>query len=134
VLFGVHHVETGYRLFLERRRPRGEDIRAFLYVVRRHHPGLPIPMALDKVSSHKGGASRALAEELGIELLWLPKRSPRRNPADHLWRHGTEDKCANHQYRSIEEQVRAFMEYLYGLGPTEALLRAGAFSDDSWNW
>lgn len=134
VLFGVLNVETGYRLFLERRRQRGDDFRAFLRVVRGHHPGRPICMVLDEDSSHTAGASQALAGELGIDLLWLPKRSPHLNPVDHLWRHGKEVKCANHQYDSIDEQVQSFTEYLYGLSPTEALLKAGALSDDFWIW
>src|SRR5439155_9697925 len=122
VLFGVLNIDTGYRLFLERRHQRGEDFRAFLGVVRQHHPGRPIALVLDEDSSHTAAASRARADRLGIELLWLPKRSPHLNPVDHLWRHGKEVTCGNHQYGSIEEQVQSFTAYLYGLTPDQALL------------
>ena len=53
---------------------------------------------------------------------------------DHLWRHGKEVVCGNHQYGSIEEQVQRFTGYLYGLTPDEALLKAGVLSDDFWIW
>ena len=134
VLFGVLNIDTGYRLFLERRHQRGADFRAFLGVVRQHHPGRHVALVLDEDSSHTAGASRARADRLGIELLWLPKRSPHLNPVDHLWRHAKEVVCGNHQYGSIEEQVERFTEYLYGLTPDQALLKAGALSDDFWIW
>ena len=132
VLFGVLNIDTGYRLFLHRPHQRGADFRAFLQVVRRQYRGRHIAMVLDEDSSHTAGASRAVAAELGIELLWLPKRSPHLNPMDHLWRHGKEVKCVNHQYASIEEQVQRFTEYLDGLTPEQALLKAGVLSDDFW--
>ena len=85
--------------------------------MRQRYRGRYVAMVLDEDSSHTAGASRALAEGLGIELLWLPKRSPHLNPVDHLWRHGKEVKCGNHQYGSIEEQAQRFTEYLDSLTP-----------------
>ncbi len=134
VLFGVLNIETGYRLFLERRQQRGEDFRVFLEAIRQHHPGRHIALVLDEDRSHTAGASQARAEALGIEMLWLPKRSPHLNPMDHLWRHGKEVICGNHQYDSIQEQVERFAEYLKSLTPVEALVKAGALSDDFWIW
>jgi transposase len=134
VLFGALNIDTGYRVFLAREHQRGADFRAFLRLVRQRYRGWHVAMVLDEDSSHTAGASRALAGELGIELLWLPKRSPHLNPVDHLWRHGKEVKCGNHQYGSIEEQVERFTEYLDGLTPEEALVKAGVLSDDFWIW
>src|SRR5205823_9588147 len=84
VLFGAINLETGRRVLLARRRGRGEDFRAFLGEVRRLYRGRPVALLLDEDSSHTAAASRARAEELGVELLWLPKRSPHLNPMDHL--------------------------------------------------
>jgi len=97
VLFGALNLRTGHRLFLVRRRQCGVDQQAFLGEIRRHYPGRHVVLLLDEDSSHTAGGSRALAEELDIELLWLPKRSPHFNPMDHRWRHGKEVKSANHQ-------------------------------------
>ncbi len=132
VLFGVLNIETGYRLLLARKRQRGEDFRYFLRTVRHYYRGWHIAMVLDEDPSHTAGPSQDLAAELGIELLWLPKRSPHLNPLDHLWRHGKEVKCGNHQYDSIDDQVKRFTEYLCGLTPEETLRKAGVLSDDFW--
>ena len=130
VLFGALNSDTGHRVLLAREHQRGADFRAFLRLVRQRYRGRYVAVVLDEGSSHTAAASRALAGELGIELLWLPKRSPRLNPVGHLWRHGKEVKCGNHQYGPIEEQVESFTEYLYSLTPEQALLKAGALSDD----
>ena len=73
-----------------------------------------------------------MRDELGIELLWLPKRSPHLNPMDHLWRHGKEVLSANYQYASIDTQVDWFIAYLDGLSAYEALTKAGIFAKDFW--
>ena len=132
VLFGAINLETGRRVLLARRRGRGEDFRAFLGEVRRLYRGRPVALLLDEDSSHTAAASRARAEELGVELLWLPKRSPHLNPMDHLWRHAKEVMSANHQYASIDAQVEQFIDYLSGLSAYEALKKAGIFSKDFW--
>jgi transposase len=134
VLFGALNIDTGYRVFLAREHQRGADFRAFLRLVRQRYRGRYVALVLDEDSSHTAGASQALAGALGIELLWLPKRSPHLNPVDHLWRHGKEVTCGNHQYGSIEEQVERFTAYLDSLTPEQALLKAGVLSDDFWIW
>jgi DDE superfamily endonuclease len=132
VLFGALNIDTGNRLFLARKRHRGEDFRAFLEAVNRHYRGWHVALLLDEDSSHTAAASQALAVVLGIDLWWLPKRSPHLNPMDHLWRHGKEVICANRQYDSIEDQVERFETYLYSLMPAEALRKAGVLSPDFW--
>src|SRR5205807_8635964 len=114
VLFGALNLRTGHRVFLPRRQQRGADQQAFLGEIRRHYPGGHVALLLDEDSSHTAGASQELADELDIELLGLPKRSPHLNPMDHLWRHGKEVKSVNHQYDSIETQVEQFIDYLAG--------------------
>ena len=132
MLFGAVNLETGHRLLLARRHGRGEDFRAFLEEVRRSYRGRHVALLLDEDSSHTAAASRAKAAALGVELLWLPKRSPHLNPMDHLWRHGKEVKLANHQYDSIDGQVEQFIGYLGGLSAAEALVKAGIWSKDFW--
>jgi DDE superfamily endonuclease len=132
VIFGSINVRTGSRLLLEQKYHRGENFQAFLEFVHSHYRGWRVTMVLDEDSSHTAHASTALADWLGIELLWLPKRSPHLNPMDHLWRHGKEIICANWQYPSIEDQVESFFLYLYGLTPSEALHKAGVLSGNFW--
>jgi DDE superfamily endonuclease len=132
VLFGALNLRTGHRVFLARERQRAVDCQAFLEELRRHYPAWHMALLLDEDSSHTAGASQGLADELDIELLWLPKRDPHSNPMDHLWRHGKEVKAANHQYDSIDTQVERFIGYLGGLSREEALRKAGVLSDDFW--
>ena len=132
VLFGSINVWTGHRLFLTRQQGRGPDCEAFLDEIHEHYRGWHVALLLDEDSSHTAHGSLALADWLGMELLWLPKRSPHLNPMDHLWRHGKEVICGNWQYHSIENQVESFFLYLYGLTPREALHKAGVLSGDFW--
>jgi hypothetical protein len=41
-------------------------------------------MLLDEDPSHTAKGSVRLAAELGVRLVWLPKRCPELNPLDHL--------------------------------------------------
>ena len=132
VLFGAINARTAARLFLARRRQRGEDFRAFLRLVRRHYRGWHVALVLDEDSSHTARASRGLAAALGIELLWLPKRSPHLNPMDHLWRHAKGVVCANRQHRAIDEEVERFTDFLRGLSAAEAFTKSGMWSQDFW--
>jgi hypothetical protein len=47
VLFGVLNIETGYRLFLERKNQKGVDFQAFLHLVRGQYRGWYIAMVRD---------------------------------------------------------------------------------------
>lgn len=132
VLFGGLNIRTGHRLLLPRKRQRGEDFRAFLELAREHWRSWDLVLLWDEDSSHTAQASAERAEALGVELLWLPKRSPHLNPMDHLWRDGKAVKAANWQYAAIDLQVERFMGYLAGLSATEALRKAGLLSEDCW--
>ena len=132
VLFGAINLETGRRLLLASQRQRGVAFEDFLEEIRYFYRGRHVALLLDEDSSHTAEDSQDTADELGIELLWLPKRSPHLNPMDHLWRHGKEVLSANHQYASIDTQVDWFIAYLDGLSAYEALTKAGIFSKDFW--
>ena len=105
VVFGTLNIETGHRLFLARQRQRSEDFRAFLPVVARHYRGRSVALLLDEDPSHTAQASLALAYELGMQLMWLPKRCPELNGMDHLWGHGKDHVCANRQYDDIDAET-----------------------------
>jgi hypothetical protein len=56
-----------------------------LLLVARHYHGRPVALLLDEDPSRTSQASQALAAELGVRLLWLPKRCPELNGMDHLY-------------------------------------------------
>jgi len=132
VVFGTLNLDTGHRLFLVRRRQRGDDFRAFLPVIGRHYRGWQVALILDEDPSHTAQGSQDLAADLGIRLIWLPKRCPELNGMDHLWGHGKDHVCANRQYAGIDEEAERFVRYLRGLSNAEALRQAGILSEDFW--
>src|SRR3954465_13009241 len=132
VVFGTINIDTGHRLFLARPRQRGEDFRAFLQIIRPHYRGWHVALLLDEDPSHTAGGSQDLAVEMGIELIWLPKRCPELNGMDHLWGHGKDHLCANRQYAGIDEEAVRFVGFLGGLSNREALQQAGILSEDFW--
>jgi DDE superfamily endonuclease len=132
VVFGTLNIATGHRLFLARPRQRSEDFRAFLAFVTRHYRGRPVALLLDEDPSHTAQASQALAAELGIRLIWLPKRCPQLNGMDHLWGHGKDHVCANRSYDDLDVEVQRFIAYLQGLSNRDALRQAGILSQDFW--
>jgi transposase len=132
VVFGALNLRTGTRLFLTRRRQRGDDFRAFLRLLRHHYRGWPVALLLDEDPSHTAAASRSLALNWGWRLLWLPKRAPELNPVDTLWGQGKDVISANRQYRSVEEQALRFVAYLDSLSNREALHTAGVLSERFW--
>jgi hypothetical protein len=131
-VFGTINPDTGRRLFLVRRRQRGADFRALLTAVRRQYRGWQVTLLLDEDSSHTAKHSVFWSELMGIELQWLPKRSPELNPLEALWGHGKDRVCANRQYESIDEEAERFVAFLTGLSNAEALKLSGIHSGNFW--
>jgi transposase len=59
---------------------------ALLRKIRRYHPDIEITLILDNVRYQHSREVTALADELGIELLYLPAYSPNLNLIERLWR------------------------------------------------
>jgi len=132
VVFGTINIATGHRLFLARNRQRSEDFQALLLIVARRYRGRTVALLLDEDPSHTAQASQALADKLGIRLIWLPKRCPELNGMDHLWGHGKDHMCADRQYADLDAEVERFVTYLRGLSNRDALRQAGLLSPDFW--
>jgi hypothetical protein len=123
---------TGKRLFLVRDRQRAADFQAFLTLLHHHYRGWHVALLLDEDSSHTARGSEDLASEFGIRLIWLPKRSPKLNPMDHLWGDAKDEISANKQYATVDDQVSRFLQYLTALTAGQALHKAGVLSDHFW--
>jgi transposase len=132
VVFGAMQVCTGRRIMMVSPRQRADDFQAFLEVLHRHYRRwLPV-LLLDEDPSHTAEESLEAAEDLGIELLFLPRRYPELNAMDQLWRRTKPMISANRQYDTIEEQADRFVYYLLALDRQEALIKAGLRSPDFW--
>jgi DDE superfamily endonuclease len=132
VVFGCMNLMTGHRVFLVREKQYAIDFQAFLREVRRRYDGRRVVMLLDADSSHTARASRTLARQLNIRLLWLPTRSPELNPMDTLWGQAKDAICVNTQYTGIDEQADAFIAHVSGLSNREALRTSGVLSKHFW--
>lgn len=133
VVFGCMNVATGHRLFQVRHHQRAEDFQAFLHQVRRQYRGRQVTVLLDGNKSHTENASQDVVDQLGMRLLWLPKRAPELNPMDTLWGQGKDAICANKQYTSIDEQTASFIEHVSGLSNAQALQTSGVLSKHFWS-
>ena len=132
VIFGAMNLSTGHRLFLARDRQKASDFQAFLEVVHHHYRAWSVALLLDEDPSHTAKSSVALAAELNITLIWLPKRAPELNPIDTLWGQAKDAMSANKQYASFDEQVERFLAYLCSLTNREALRAAGVCAPNFW--
>jgi transposase len=61
------------------------------------NPGIPITLVLDNARYQRCRLVQDLAEELGIELLFLPSYSPNLNLIERLWKF-VKSECLNGKY------------------------------------
>lgn len=133
VLFGAINVRTGARVVLVRKRARAEDAQEFLRLLRRHYRSAgTIWLLADRASAHTQGGTQALAQQLGIRLLWLPKQASELNPMDHLWRELKRLVAANRQAESIEALAAQAVDWVLGLPARIARRKAGMGSPRFW--
>ena len=132
VLFGAIHVLSGHRLTLVQKRQRAGEFQDFLDVLRWHYRGWHPVLLLDEDSAHTAEETLGVAEDLDIELLSLPKRVPKFNGMDQLWRRAKATVSANKQYESIDEHADRFVRHVLRLSPHDALRKAGILSEDFW--
>jgi transposase len=132
VLFATINMRTGHRISMHRARMRQEDFQYFLRLVRRRYGRRTVWMLLDEAPCHKAKRSLALAAQLDIRFIFLPKQCSELNAMDQLWKELKGQISANYQYASIEEHVRQAEEWLMSLARREALLKAGVLSKNHW--
>ena len=131
-VFGVLNPRTGARLCSVRHRNRAEDFRSFLHQVRACYKRWSIFMILDQASSHTAKKTQAEAKALRIELAWLPTACPELNPNELLWSKGKQNVSANRTFATVDQQARAFVQYLLALTPTQARKASGVMSPTFW--
>jgi hypothetical protein len=132
VLFGALNVSNGRRLLLRRARACAADFQAFLRHLRRHYPGRPLWLLLDRAPCHEALKSQRLASALGVELLWLPKQCAELNAMDQLWKELKRLMAANRQFHTVDQGADYAEQWLLGLSPRQALRKAGVLSEDFW--
>jgi DDE superfamily endonuclease len=132
VLFGTINPRTGHRIVLCRPNMRQEHFQAFLPLLRHSYPGREIWLLLDEAPCHIAPKSQALAEDLNIVLIWLPKQCSELNAMDQLWRELKDNISANYQFKDIEEHAAMAEHWILSLSKSEALVKAGVLSKNFW--
>ena len=132
VLFGAINLRTGHRVVLRRPTMQQAHFQAFLRLLREAYPGRQLALLLDEAPGHRAARSLALATQLDMVLIWLPKQCSELNAMDQLWRELKGHISANYQYPTIEEHAAAAEQWLRSLTPTEALRKAGIRSKNFW--
>jgi hypothetical protein len=133
-LFGALDVRTGRRVLLRRAHARAADFQSFLRHLRHvcYRRGQPLWLLLDKAPCHVAAGSVALAAELNITLLWLPRQCSELNAMDHLWRHLNTDLAANRQRPTINALAAQAETWTLALSRQQTLRKAGLLSKNCW--
>jgi transposase len=133
VLFGALNVCTGHRVVLIGKKAGGADTRAFFTELRRRYRQAGrIWLLLDRASAHTDRKTVALAAELSIELVWLPKQWPEWNAMDQLWKELKRLIAANRQAASIEALAAEVADWVLTLSNRDALRKASILSPNFW--
>lgn len=97
----------------------------FLKIVRKSHAaGERIHMIMDNVSYQKSKEVKAVAENLNIELHYLPPYSPNLNPIERLWKIMHEQVTYNQYYQKFSEFRDAIKHFFRHVGKKKKLLRS----------
>jgi transposase len=86
----------------------------------------------DRVSGHTTQATLALAKELQIAFVWLPKQWPELNPMDQPWKELKRDVAANRQTASIDDLADRASQWVLELTPAQARRKSGMASSRFW--
>jgi transposase len=92
-----------------------ESVCALLRAVAEAAVGLPITLVRDNARYQKCALVQALAESLGIELLYLPSCSPNLNLIERLWRFVRQESLNSTYYEAFEQFTTAIDQCLDGL-------------------
>ena len=125
-------IKTGKRLLLQHKGMTAKGFQAMLQKVRRAYGSRPVYLLLDGGGLHRAKSSLALAEELNIRMLFLPKQAPELNAVDQIWKSVKAQVSANRQYENIHEHARAAETFVKSLSPKQTLLLAGVLSKNFW--
>jgi DDE superfamily endonuclease len=119
---------------LRRARACAAAFQAFLRYLRQGHyrAGQPLWLLLDKASCHMAAGSLALAAQVDMTLLWLPRQCSELNAMDHLWRHLKADLAANRQRPTMDALAEQPEAWVLALSPQQTLRKAGLLSKNCW--
>ena len=133
VLFGAINLRTARRTVHGGCRAGAREVRAFLLVLRKaYRRAATIWLLADRASGHTARATLALAKELRIKFVWLPKQRSELNAMDQLWKGLKQEVAANRQAASIDDLAEQATRWVLDLTPAQARRKSGIASKHFW--
>lgn len=132
VLHGAINVQSGDVQLLITHAWRQEEHQTFLSMIRAHWRGWNLILFEDRASQHQCPGSLHRAEQLNIEIRWLPRATPELNAMDHLWKHTKRATLGSRATESIDQSAMTACQYILDLSPHERLRQAGILSGNFW--
>jgi transposase len=133
VVHAMVNAGTGEVVRVLRERNRAEDVAAAVRALGAVRPGVPKLLVWDNAPPHKTRAAREAAQAAGVEIAWLPFRSPELNPCEDLWRQLKRLVAANRVYPTIAELAERAVAWLDALAPDD-VLRACGLCSSKFHW
>lgn len=127
-LHGALNIVSGELVPVIRARMRGEDAAAAIAVLGTVRPGVPKLLVWDNAPPHHTHVARQAAEAAGIEIAWLPFRSPELNPLEDVWRRLKAVVAANRAYATVDDLAARANAWLADLSTRDTLRYAGLLS------
>lgn len=132
-VFGALRPATGELVRLVRERGRTDDAVALVEALGAVRPGVPKLLAWDNAPPHHPRPVKAAAAEAGVELVFLPFRSPELMPLEELWRQLKAEVAANRCYPTMQELTERAVAWLDGMDGEERRRRCGLESS-KFDW
>jgi transposase len=133
VVHGAINLATGEVVRVVRERTRGEDVAVLVATLGAVRPGIPKLLVWDNAPPHHTKLARNVAAATGVDLTWLPFRSPELNPCEDLWRHLKRVVAANRAYPSIDELATRAVAWLDALAPDD-IRRLAGLTSSKFDW
>jgi transposase len=133
VVHGALNAATGEFVRTVRERSRADDVVAAVEALGRVRPDVPKLLVWDNAPPHQPRRVREAALLAGVEVAFLPFRSPELMPLEDLWRGAKGEVAANRCYPTIAEAAARAVAWLDRLGPEGRLRRCGLRSS-KFDW
>lgn len=125
VVHGALNATTGELVRTVTTTSRTADVVGAVEALGAVRPGVPKLLVWDNAPPHQPTAVRAAAEGAGIELAFLPFRSPELMPLEDVWRGLKGEVAANRSYATMEELAERALAALDASSPEDRLRRSG---------
>ena len=133
VLFGTINARTAHRTVYIGRSVGTHDVQAFLRALRKaYRRAGTIWLLADRASGHTAAVTLALAKELRIGFVWLPRQWPELNAMDQLSKALKRNVAANRQAASINDLAERVSQWVLNLTPSQARRKSGMASSEFW--